>query len=72
MAPVKRGAFHSAEGSYTLIVSVNKPVVINGRADISSDDAIKGIVNLDTDGWIKTDELYECLALSFFKVKIRT
>ena len=55
MAPVKRGAFHSAEGSYTLIVLVNKPVVVNGRADISLVDAIKGIVNLDTDSWIKTD-----------------
>ena len=52
-----------------LPASVDKPVVVNGRADISLDDAIKGIVNLDTDGWIKIDELYERLALSFFKVK---
>ena len=48
---------------------VDEPVVVNGRADISLVDAIKGIVNLDTDGWIKTDELYERLALSFSKVK---
>ena len=48
---------------------VDEPVVMDAKADISLEDAIRSIVNLDTNGWIKTDQLYERLALSFFKVK---
>ena len=39
-----------------LPASVDKPVVVNGRADISLVDVIGGTVNPDTDGWIETDE----------------
>ena len=49
--------------------SVYEHVVIHGKADISLKDTIKRIFNLDTDGWIRADELYERLALFFFKVK---